>query len=52
MTGRRYTWANFAEVQTYKKLDRVLVTTDWEQKFLLASIKHLPERSQIIHLFC
>jgi hypothetical protein len=41
MTGRRYTWANFAEVPTYEKLDRVLVTTDWEQKFSLASVQAL-----------
>jgi hypothetical protein len=33
MTGRKYTWANYVEVPTFEKLDRVLVTTDWEQKF-------------------
>jgi hypothetical protein len=30
MTGRKYTWDNYAEVPTYEKLDRILVTTDWE----------------------
>ena len=41
MTGRRYIWANYAEVPTYEKLDRILVTTDWEQKFSLTSIQAL-----------
>ena len=41
MTGRRYIWANYAEVPTYEKLDRILVTTDWEQTFSLASIQAL-----------
>ena len=41
MTGRKYTWSNYAEVPTYKKLDRILVTIDWEQKFLLASVQAL-----------
>jgi len=30
LTGKKYTWANYAEVPTYEKLDRILVTTDWE----------------------
>jgi hypothetical protein len=41
MTGRKYMWANYAEVPTYEKLDRILVTTDWEQKFQLASVQAL-----------
>jgi hypothetical protein len=41
MTGRKYTWANYAEVPTFEKLDRILVTTDWEQKFPLASVQAL-----------
>jgi hypothetical protein len=46
MTGRRFTWANYVEVPTYEKLDRILVTTDWEQKFPLAFVKALaPEIS-------
>ena len=27
MSGRKFTWANYAEVPTYEKLDRVLVST-------------------------
>ena len=38
LTRRKYTWANYAEVPTYEKLDLILITTDWEQKFLLASV--------------
>ena len=34
-------WANYAEVPTYKKLDRILVKTYWEQKFPLASVHAL-----------
>ena len=41
MTGRKYTWANYAEVPTYEKLDRILVTTEWEQKFPLAFVQAL-----------
>ena len=38
MTGRKFTWANYAEVPTNEKLDRILVTTEWEQKFPLATV--------------
>jgi len=41
LTGKKYTWANYVEVLTYKKLDRILVTTDWKQKFPLASVQAL-----------
>ena len=41
LIGRKYTWANYVEVPTYEKLDRILVTTDWEQKISLASVQAL-----------
>ena len=41
MMGRKYTWANYVEVPTFEKLDRILVTTEWEQKFPLTSIQAL-----------
>jgi hypothetical protein len=41
LTGRKFTWANYAEIPTYEKLDRILVTTEWEQKFLLATVQAL-----------
>ena len=41
LTGRQYTWANRREVPTYEKLDRILATTEWEQKFPLVSVQAL-----------
>ena len=41
MSGRKFTWANSQQVPTYEKLDRVLVSTEWEQKFPLATVDAL-----------
>jgi hypothetical protein len=41
LTSRKFTWANYAEVPTYEKLDHILITTDWEEKFPLASVQAL-----------
>jgi hypothetical protein len=41
LLGCKFTWANSAPVPTFKKLDRVLVSTDWEQKFPLSSVEAL-----------
>ncbi|KAG2609329.1 hypothetical protein PVAP13_4KG016700, partial [Panicum virgatum] len=38
MSGRKYTWANSMPNPTYEKLDRVLVSTEWEQHYPLATI--------------
>jgi len=38
MSGRKYTWANSLRVPTYERLDRVLVSTEWEQKFPMAIV--------------
>jgi hypothetical protein len=38
MSGRKFTWANSRRVPTYEKLDRVLVSTEWEQRFPLAIV--------------
>jgi hypothetical protein len=38
MPGRKYMWANSLQHPTYEKLDRVLVATEWEQKFLLSTV--------------
>ena len=32
MSGRKFTWANSKSVPTYERLDRVLASTEWEQK--------------------
>jgi hypothetical protein len=41
MSGRRFTWANSRRVPTYERLDRVLVSTEWEQQFPLATVEAL-----------
>jgi hypothetical protein len=41
MSGRKFTWANSRQVPTYEKLDRVLVGTEWELKFPLATVEAL-----------
>jgi exonuclease III len=38
MTGRQFTWANNLPHPTFEKLDRILVTTDWEAKYPLSSV--------------
>lgn len=39
--GRLYTWANNLENPTYEKLDRILVSTEWELAFPLATVTGL-----------
>jgi hypothetical protein len=39
MTGRQYIWAGSGDNPTYEKLDRVLVSTEWEINFLLAKVE-------------
>jgi endonuclease/exonuclease/phosphatase family metal-dependent hydrolase len=33
MSGRKFTWANHLQSQTFKKLNRILVCTDFETKY-------------------
>lgn len=35
--GRKFTLASLAEVPTFEKFDRILVSTNWEQKFPLST---------------
>ena len=44
LTGRQFTWANSLPVSTYEKLDRVLASVEWEQKYLLVSL-HAMQRA-------
>uniref|UniRef100_M8BGV6 Putative 60S ribosomal protein L14 n=1 Tax=Aegilops tauschii TaxID=37682 RepID=M8BGV6_AEGTA len=37
LTGRQFTWADSLSVPTYEKLDRVLTSVEWEQKFPLVT---------------
>jgi endonuclease/exonuclease/phosphatase family metal-dependent hydrolase len=41
MSGRKFTWANNLASQTFEKLDRILVSTEWEEKFPLSTVRAL-----------
>jgi endonuclease/exonuclease/phosphatase family metal-dependent hydrolase len=41
LSGRQFTWANRRDTPTYEKLDRILASVDWEQKFPLVSVRVL-----------
>jgi hypothetical protein len=41
MLDRKYTWTNNLHVPTFKKLDQVIITTEWEEKFLLTTVQAL-----------
>lgn len=41
LTGRQFTWANNLQNPTYEKLDRVLTSIEWEQKFPLVMVQTL-----------
>src|SRR6266540_5586713 len=41
MRGRKFTWTNYAGIPTYEKLDRILVSTEWELKFPLVTVQAL-----------
>src|SRR6266508_3833486 len=41
LSGRRFTWANSLPQITFEKLDRILMTTEWEFKFPLVSVQAL-----------
>jgi len=41
MSGRKFTWDNSKSVPTYEKLDRVLASTEWKQRFSLVSVDAL-----------
>jgi hypothetical protein len=39
MSGRQYTWAGAGDNPTFEKLDRVLVSTEWEDQFPLTMVE-------------
>ena len=41
LSGRQFTWANNLSNQTFEKLDRILVTTEWETKYPKATVQAL-----------
>jgi hypothetical protein len=42
MSSRWYTWANSLPNPTYEKLDRVLISTEWELTHPLSTVVALP----------
>ena len=38
MSGRKFTWTNSLPNPTYERLDRVLVSMEWEQHIPLATV--------------
>ena len=42
LSGRQLTWANRRDTPTFEKLDRILASVEWEQKFRLVSVHALP----------
>jgi hypothetical protein len=41
LSGRQYTWTNNLHTPTYEKLDRVLVSTEWELKYPKVTVNTL-----------
>jgi hypothetical protein len=39
MSGHQYTWAGPGDHPTFEKLDRVLVSTEWESQFPLSTVE-------------
>ena len=42
MNGGSYTWSNNQQVPTLERLDRILISEDWEKLFPLTSLRKLP----------
>ena len=38
LSGRQYTWASRRDMPTFEKLDRILASVEWEQKFPLVTV--------------
>jgi endonuclease/exonuclease/phosphatase family metal-dependent hydrolase len=41
LSGRQFTWASRRTILTYEKIDRILASVDWENKFPLVSVRAL-----------
>jgi hypothetical protein len=41
LSGRKYTWVNNLANPTFEKLDRILITTEWEEKYPLTTVHAL-----------
>jgi len=42
LNGGNYTWSNNQQLPTLERLDRILISEDWEQLFPLTSLRRLP----------
>ncbi|OAY76999.1 hypothetical protein ACMD2_21691 [Ananas comosus] len=42
LSNQNFTWSNMQHTPTLAKLDRFLVSTEWDQSFLLCKVKALP----------
>lgn len=42
LIGGKYTWSNNHSVPTLERLDRVLISEDWQQKFPLSNLRKIP----------
>ena len=38
LSGRKFTWANAMPNPTFEKLDRILASVEWEQKFPFVTV--------------
>jgi hypothetical protein len=41
LSGRQFTWANRRDTPTYEKLDRILASVEFEEKYPLTSVRAL-----------
>jgi hypothetical protein len=41
LSGRKFTWASSGSNPTFENLDKILVSTKWEQKFHLSTMEAL-----------
>jgi exonuclease III len=41
LSGQKYTWVNNLANPTFEKLDRILITTKWEEKYPLTTVHAL-----------
>jgi hypothetical protein len=42
LSRRQFTWANRFQIPTYEKLDRILVSTEWEVKHPQVTVRAFP----------
>ena len=47
MSDRKYTWAGPGDYPTFEKLDRVLVSTEWESQFPLTTVESRVQTIQV-----